>query len=59
MSRFSISTSSSFTLPTGDAEVSLKVTDAKSAKARIKRAKRDMEDWIRVGWHNGFVKQVG
>ena len=57
MSRFSISTSSSFTLPTGDAEVSLKVTDAKSAKARIKRAKRDMEDWI--GWHNGFVKQVG
>ena len=55
MSRFSISTSSSFTLPTGDAEV--KVTDAKSAKTRIKRAKRDMEDWI--GWHNGFVKQVG
>lgn len=54
MSRFPIlSTSSSFTSHTGDAKV--KVTDAKSAKARMKRAKRDMEN----GWYNGrIVKQV-
>ena len=40
----------------GDAKV--KATDAKSAQARMKSAKRDMENWI--GWRNGgIVKQVG
>ena len=54
--RFSISTSSPFTTDTGDAKV--KVTDAKSAQARMKSAKRDMENWI--VWRNGRnVRQVG
>jgi len=55
--RFSTLTSSPFTMGTGDAEV--KVIDAKSAQARTKRARRDMEKkWI--GWRKGrIVGQVG
>ena len=45
-SRCSISTSS-LTTDTGDA----KMTDARSAQARVKSAKRAMENW--VGWRNG------
>ena len=46
MVRFSNPTSSlsPFTIFTGDAKV--KVIDAKSAQARMKSAKRDMESWI-------------
>jgi hypothetical protein len=50
--RFSILTSSPFTTGTGDAKV--KVTGAKSAQAKMKSAKGDMEKkWI--GWRNGRI----
>ena len=42
VTRCSRLTSSRFTAGAGDAKV--KVTDAKSAQARMKSAKRDMED---------------
>jgi hypothetical protein len=50
--RSSMSTSSP---GTGNAKV--KVTDAKSAQARMKSAKRDIENWI--GWRNGRTARAG